>query len=376
MHRPRLIPSLAAFGSSLVLAASLAMPASAAARTGSSSGQLVATGTVTAASGNAMPEAKVSLYAWPSSAVLVGLHPGQNVPRKLLATTTADSQGRFSFRVPPATLASAAVSGGNANLEADSGTATWFFVQPVSSTAPATSVSLRNASPDECEDWTFTEQLHQRWGTVGQSYDPHATHVTQSFTYSGKQSSTISIGVTYANGSTYHYGGKVSVSTASGEKFETLTKPSNNLYQTHFRIAKYRKLCVEGSTSGSVSAPEHGASTSQRCISCQIYHMVRSNAWAGGEQYQHPAHGPSYKQVDCEPFPASPGHPSSFYTQNATAVTWTASEGLTVEEVKFDLSISTGYSRSAKVTYKFKANRQVCGSNNVPTQAQRTIAVK
>jgi hypothetical protein len=389
MRKPRLILSLAALASSLVLAASLAIPASAATRTGSSTGQLVATGTVTASSGKAMPGAKVSLYAWPSSAVLQGLHPNQDVPRKLLATTTADSKGQFSFRVQPAALAAAAVSSGNANLEADSGTAMWFFVQKASATTPPTSVNLLNATPDECLDWTFIRQLDQRWGTVGQSYDPHATHITQGFTYGTGQSSTISVGVTAADGVTYHFGGKVSISTNSGEGFPSIPKPSNNLYQTHFKIAKYKKVCVEGtgmhsgtprvpgsraSASRPMSVPKAGAATASRCISCQTYHMVRSNAWAGGEQLMHPAHAPTYSTQDCQPFLGSPGDPGNFHTQNATAITWTASAGLQVKEVKFNLSISTGYSTTAKITYSFTANRSVCGSNNAPTQAQRTIA--
>jgi hypothetical protein len=104
--------------------------------------------------------------------------------------------------------------------------------------------------------------------------------------------------------------------------------------------------------------------------------MVRSNAWAGGEQLQHPAHAPTYAQFNCQPYLGSPADPGTFHTQHATAITWTASEGITVEEVSFDLSVSTGYSTTAKVTYKFKADRSVCGSNNAPTLAQRTIAVK
>jgi hypothetical protein len=66
MRKRHLTMSLAALGSSVVLAASLTQAltigqAAAAARARSSSGQLVATGTVTAASGDAVSGAKVSL---------------------------------------------------------------------------------------------------------------------------------------------------------------------------------------------------------------------------------------------------------------------------------------------------------------------------
>jgi hypothetical protein len=104
--------------------------------------------------------------------------------------------------------------------------------------------------------------------------------------------------------------------------------------------------------------------------------MVRSNAWAGGEQLQHPAHAPSYAQFNCQPYLGSAHHVGTFHTKHATAITWSASAGITVEEVSFDLSISTGYSTTAKVTYKFTADRHVCGSNNDPNDAKQTIAIK
>ena len=67
MHKTRLAVSLTALGSSLVLAASLALPVSAATATGPSSGRLIATGTVANTRGGAAPGAVVRLYAWPST---------------------------------------------------------------------------------------------------------------------------------------------------------------------------------------------------------------------------------------------------------------------------------------------------------------------
>lgn len=157
MRKSQLVLSLAALGSSLVLAASLTLPASAATgTTGSSASPLIATGTATNASGGAASGAVVRLYAWPSDKVLQHLRPGQVVPRTLLASTRASSEGTYSFHASPAALRSAAVSGGYANLEADSGMASWFFTRKASAGAPVIHVNLTGAAPARhCSGWVF-----------------------------------------------------------------------------------------------------------------------------------------------------------------------------------------------------------------------------
>lgn len=82
-----------------------------------SSGVAVAGGTVTSASGTAMPGVTVDLYAWPSDAVLLALKPGHLVPTTLLATATTSSAGKYMLRVPAAKLKAAAVESGYANIE-------------------------------------------------------------------------------------------------------------------------------------------------------------------------------------------------------------------------------------------------------------------
>jgi len=84
------------------------------------SGMAVATGTVTSASGAAMPGETFGLYAWPTDSVLQALKVGQLVPTTLLATATTNGAGQYMLRVPAATLKAAAVSSGYANLEISS----------------------------------------------------------------------------------------------------------------------------------------------------------------------------------------------------------------------------------------------------------------
>jgi len=99
-----------------------------------SSGVAVAGGTVTSASGTAMAGQSVDLYAWPSDAVLQALKPGRLVPTALLAATTTSSAGKYTLKVPAATLKAAAVESGYANLEIYSPLGgMWFFSYQASS---------------------------------------------------------------------------------------------------------------------------------------------------------------------------------------------------------------------------------------------------
>lgn len=331
--------------SSLILAISVSLPASAAIKA-ELSGQLIAVGTVTDARGTPEPNATVRLYAWPSDTVLQGLRLGQKVPTTLMATATTSSQGTYSFRVPQATLSSVAASSGIANLEADSGSSSWFFTRKASGPATATRVNL--AVPKigpTCTPWIYQNQLKRAWATVGQSYDPHATHVTQGFTYGAGQSSTLGVGFSTSNKvGSFSADGTDSVSSEAGQSFPSFGV-SNVLYRTQFREARYRRSCESGG----------------------YRYLVRSNGWAGGEKIFHPARAPKYPTWTCEPYLKG----SSFYTHHERAVTW--STGLTVVAVGFDGQAQTGYSTSAQVTYTFHADHEVCGTNSVPVQAPQTI---
>jgi hypothetical protein len=115
-------PATLTFG--ILLAASLTVsPAHAGARSSNSAstvaaaGMAVAGGTVTSASGAAVPGVAVDLYAWPPDAVLKEMNPGALVPTTLLATATTSSAGRYMLKVPAAKLKAAAVESGYANLE-------------------------------------------------------------------------------------------------------------------------------------------------------------------------------------------------------------------------------------------------------------------
>jgi hypothetical protein len=343
MRRTRLTLFLAALGSSLVLAASLALPASAATGT-QSSGQLIATGTVTGTGGHVMPGALVSLYAWPSSAVLERLTPGEVVPRSLVATTTADSGGNFSFRVPKTTLASLAVAGGYANLEADSGYGTWFFTRKVN--APTIKIDIPDAVPDHCSGWVFKRHLKKAWATVGQAYIwPKATHVYQTFTYTKGQSSTLGVGISPTDKfGSFSASGTVTDTKGAGQSFPGFG-PSNVLYRTLFTVGKFWDVCTQG-----------------------VKYMVHPDYWSGGTSEEHPQKAPSTIPYDCDPEQAK----DIFTTSNETAKDWLF--GLNITAVGFNGQAQTGYDTSAVETFAFHAQREICGWKAQPSRAAMLIA--
>jgi hypothetical protein len=343
MRRTHLGLSLAALGSSLALAASLVLPASAATGT-ASSGQLVATGTVTGTGGRAVPGAKVSLYAWPSSAVLEQLRPGQAVPRSLIATTTADSSGNFSLRVQETTLPSVAVAGGYANLEADSGYATWFFTRKAA--APSTKIDIAGAVPDHCSGWVFKRHLKKAWATVGQAYIwPKATHVSETFTYTQDQSTTLGVGISPTDKfGSFSASGTVTDTKGAGQGFPGFG-PSNVLYRTLFTVGKFWDVCTQG-----------------------IKYMVHPDDWSGGTSEEHPQKAPSTQPYNCDPEQPD----DTFYTTNEKAKDWMF--GLNISAVGFNGQAQTGYDSGAQVTFTFHRQRKICGWKGQPSKAAMLVA--
>jgi hypothetical protein len=90
------------------------------------------------------------------------------------------------------------VSSGFVNLEADSGGATWFFSTDAAKPA-ATAIRLTGAgsdSPDYCTPWKEVKNLGAQPSIVGQAYiASNYKHVTDSFTYTKGQSSSLGVGI-------------------------------------------------------------------------------------------------------------------------------------------------------------------------------------
>lgn len=327
---------------STAILASLVLPAAA----------VAGPSTVLVAQGHSSPGAVVQLYAWPSDHVLQELRHGQAVPRTLIATATASSQGAYSLRTTPAALSSVAFSG-YANLEADSGTASWFFPYRTAANVldspadSASSVPIVNLAgrPAFCTGWVFIKQIGPDWAVVGQGYVTRS-RIRQNFAYSAGQNSSLGIGLSQSGrAGTFTLDGTREQSADQTQGFPGRGK-GNDWYRTKFRVAKYGTDCTGV---GFVS------------------YLVRSNGYAGGDSILHPRKPPTARRCEQEL------RGSTVSTHREKAVTWSA--GFTIPTVNFNTSAETGYDSSAQLTYHWSRFGYECGSNNEqPGEAPQIVA--
>lgn len=322
---------------------------------------IVASGTATAANGSAVRDAIIDLYAWPSGKVLQALKPGQEVPRTLVATAIANSAGKFSLSLAPGALSANAVSSGFVNLEADSGSATWFFSTDAAKPA-ATAIGLTGAgteSPEYCTPWTEVKNLGAQPSIVGQAYiASNYKHVTDSFTYSRGQSSSLGVGISPSGKKgTFTASGTVSTSSTANQGFPT-EGPGNTLFLTFFKAGVYHDVC---GTTGKVKPDGASGESHQR-------YVVRSTEWASGDKIDHPVSAPSANQ--CVPELAG----GSFQTSNERAVTWSA--GFSIPPLGFNGQAQTGYDTSAQLSFVFGSTGELCGTNDIPPGAAQVVAKK
>lgn len=369
----RLLVSAAAVAVLPVLATATPAP-----RADSSTDITVATGAITRSSGQAMTGVTVRLYAWPSDRVLQSLKPGQNVPTKLLATTTTSSTGSYSLSLPDPALKAAAIEQGWANLEIDSVSGmSWSF--PFQTDPGFTEhVNLIKKNPGICttatsSPWQYLRQLHKSWGIVGQGYIARGRHTkgdTVGFTYSHGQSSTLGIGVS-AQGYAVSYSRGGTDKEWSSRTQGFTTEHRNSLFRTEFRIAIYRQLCVED---GDGHRHQKGKCPRKDSYGGNVVYCiwkVRSNGWAGGATALHPKTLPHTPGYDC--VKEEKGAP--FGVNTGTAVTW--SQGLAIRPatgIGFNGQAQTGYDTSGYMKFKFGATGYLCGTNGDPGSASQMVA--
>jgi hypothetical protein len=330
---------------------------------------LVATGTVTDSAGSALPmplpSMPVSLYAWPSADVLDGLAEGATVPTTLLATTTTDSTGGYSLYVSSASLAAAAVSGTDANLEVDVGTGEpWFFVTDTANPAPTTVNTSTTTSGSDVVPvcwWSYVRQLNREWASVGSTYIWRLSPgVVGKIVYSNGQSSHLGVGFSDSGA----FGSFSSDGTVSRSSTTTIGFPYGHSgdfweYQTQWRTALYVKRC---------NPPPPGSSNNI------VGYKAQANGFIGGQNIVSETSPPATQSAYCSRYLPGPG--SSFQTQNEKAVIWNGSLGLTMSDIGFNATAQTGYDSSAQLTYDFSNATQtnyVCGTNTYAANARRTV---
>jgi hypothetical protein len=407
----KFLPALVALG---LLPGLLAAGSAVAGTTGSQgfSSTAVAAGTVTAASGAAMPGLTVDLYAWPSDAVVSALRPGTMVPMTLLASTTTDAAGGYSLIVPAARLAASAPEDGWANLEIDSpGGGLWFFSYPAGKQAGehAATVTVNLGSSKNSHPWPCGYSaknvaygavgpiyLHKRapvWATVGQGYivrdrQDRGDWVNFNYTEGSTQTQASHLGVglsAYGLNAGYdHYG----IHTSTATHTEGFTNSySNALFQTMFKTGQFRFLCIASLPFQPVHRVKQNSpcpSTYQSGANAIPVHMclwqVQSTGHFGGTQTLHPKRSPATPADNCAPHE---GGPQSHYDGDyGTAVEWSSGWDLGADlklkavdiKVSFNASAQTGYDTNAVVYFHFARRSYLCGTNGSETSAAQLVA--
>lgn len=332
-------------------------------------GIIIAQGSVTIR-GNSAVGIKVAVYAWPPAAVLSRAQGGAKVPWRLVGSATTAIDGSYQVRISDAAaLRSLADRNGYVNLEIDAGTASWSFSRriivvdgmTVLATANADMGVTRIMSPEVVNLQTsapgtpcytvptLIRNLGKNWAIVGQSYST-LRRVTQSFSYTRGQESSLGVGVSYSGkAGSFYADGTWSQSSSATQAFPSYHK-SNDWYRTEFKIGKFLRWCPALHIAKNVS--------------------VRVIGWAGGDNVRHPRQPPRVPQKNCVPEIKN----SKWYSNNTAAVAW--SKGLTIPAVSFDASAQTGYDRSAQVEFVFHQSGSLCGTHDVPGGDPRQIVAR
>jgi hypothetical protein len=384
-----------------LLAVSLTVSPAHARESSGTSGVAVAAGTVTGASGAAMPGETVDLYGWPSDAVLKAMTPGQVVPTTQLATATTNKAGRYLLRVPAARLKAAAVSSGYANLEIFSPAGGFWFLPyqagslPARPSAPVT-VNLSGKSALPCgidpngQPYVFTGffleyQRQPAWAVVGQGYigsrKTAGDYMSFEYTESGSRMQSTSLGVGISGyGVDAGYNGAGSHSSTASDTEGYPNEHGNSWFLTEFSTGQFRGICHGPANDTNVTrVRQHG-----QCLRTYVdfgvtYYvhkciwMIHSRGWFGGATITHPKAIPGTPARWCAPQEAG----TFFDTTHGAAIQWSngwelgAALGVKGANLKasFNGTAQTGYDANALMHFQFQHTGFICGTNKAPAKA-------
>jgi hypothetical protein len=386
MRKTKLMLSLSALGSSLVLSASLAVPATAASGRPAPGPPALLSGQVLNARGNAVPGAMLVLLAWPGSWENSSgtHHRGDKVPTVLIARTTTDSSGRYS--VGPLSerafaLAKSAASHGivNFKLEVASayGSTEYSFPRRLEATSTGPQLAALFNPPDGpglgpqtatirlsrthpgpyhpsivCVPNTrFVKNYREHWEPFGATYST-TSHVRQGFSYTNGQNTTFSVGVSAtAEKGTFSTSGSFTKSNshASSAIPPSSRGPAAKVYETHVINGLYLF-----SWSDQDCGPSH-------------FFTHPDNLPGGGRT----VNGKAPKATDCEWYQRG----WKFRKSDSRASTF--EHGYSISSIGFTVSTQTGWSSTATAWYNIgKKGRYLCGTNAKPQNDPRTIVAR
>jgi hypothetical protein len=348
------------------LATGLSLP-SAASAAPSSSGDVIASGVVVGATGQAAAGSTIDLYAWPQSNVLDAMQVGQTVPTVLLATATASASGKYALAITPGVLKPYANSAGYANLEVRSGPAVWDFPAKAADPAPVTVPALDGGRPGaggSCTQSSLYKKLPRYWVTVLEGYITGSKRTvgdTYYATYTQSASSSLSIGVSFNNPSGgWNLAGTDSESSGWDVYYPSMSNNGGQLDRTQFASREFYWECTY---------PDGGGPP--KCFDyCTVY-QVRATGWIGSSGEASTSNTFKHPGWTCA---SEVGGPDGGVGENNTkAITWTG--GFSVTAVGFSGNAQTGYTKEATINYDVpvRGTYYACGSNNVPPNAARVL---
>lgn len=326
-----------------------------------------ARGIVTDSKGNPLSGVRVILYAWPDSKVLSKLRPGDRVPVKRAGSAVTTASGRYAIRVTaPNALRAVAAPNGAVNLEViaatSAGAGSFSFPRRIIRTGKGMALGsalsgktpraasaeradlhlLRLSRPEATAlrspracGWAFLKSYGPEWTVVGATYSI-VTGVTQHFTYSNGQSSSLGVGQSSSGKSgSFSESGTDSESSNTTEDYPTFSNKIAIEYKTQFVYGEYGYSCGSGF----------------------ISYMAKPTSYAGGAEYSKTGSRVAEWCVW--------QNAGTTFTKSTTSA-YTFSAGLSISAIGLTLTAQTGYDTGATISYHFTVRHLLCGRNDFP----------
>jgi hypothetical protein len=196
----------------------------------------------------------------------------------------------------------------------------------------------------------YMADLGSRKVIVGSSY-ANAGSTTGTFTYSSGASSTIGVGYS-VSGSKGSYSQSGTSSTSSNGSVGFGTRSGGYSYATYFKFGKYGSYCYPVG--------------SKKNIDSYYAYKVRPSSYAGGGTVNSSTTPSATKCTDF-------GGGTTITRNSNGANTWSSGASLDAV-IGIDLSSKTGYTSTAKLSYKNNGStKKICGTNDYLANSQRLV---
>ncbi len=283
-------------------------------------------GTVTTRHGTSVARARVTIYAWPSTAAMKAQRKGQALQLRPVGHARASVSGSYSIRL---------AGTGNYLVRAWTRQATGIWNVSGGGQRTADVRLTGAASPYLCiPQETLVKTWNPAPGVVGTSYSRYAG-IKQWFTYGSNQSSSIGVGLSSSGDvGSFTFNGSASYSSGTSQTWGSHSSPYSVKYRTDFVPAEYSVSCGGG-------------------------YLAKPKEWAGGATVDTNTSPPN--ATYCVWYDQN----TTFTKQDTTAFTFSA--GFTTGGLGFTGSAQTGFDTNAELHYDMvNAGMNLCGTDNYP----------